>query len=28
MHNYAELRRYSKPEHRVHYSSDLDSFMN
>ena len=28
MHNYAELRRYSKPEHRVHYSPDLDSFMN
>ena len=28
MHNYAELRRYSKPEHRVHYHEDLDSFMN
>ena len=28
MHNYAELRRYSKPEHRVSYHEDLDAFMN
>ena len=28
MHNYAELRRYSKPEHRASYHEDLDAFMN